>query len=93
MAKAKPEPKSVTQASNDYRDELKRRGGGRFPTLTLDPEEMALWEQLVKAHGGKGRGEAKRTLMAALRALSAKNDLTPKEVKAWIDRLAAEAAK
>ena len=61
-------------------------GGGRFPTLTLSPDEMALWDRLMAQDEGPERGRAKRTLVRAMDALDRKNDLTQKEVLEWIRR-------
>ena len=64
----------------DSEARLAKKGGGRFPTLTLQPDEMELWERLLSADSGKDRGKAKRTLMRALRALECKNQPTNDEL-------------
>lgn len=61
-------------------------GGGRFPTMTLTPAEMTLWQSLMDQDSGPNRGKAKRTLMLALAALEKRNDLTQDQVIDWIRR-------
>lgn len=68
--------KTGSEIVADAQERLKERGGSRFPTLTLSPEETALWERLVEAQGGPERGRAKRTLVAALNALDGAKEPT-----------------
>lgn len=82
MVKSRAKTGSELVASSQ--DKLRESGGGRFPTLTLGPEEMALWEQLRAKHGGEGKGSAKRTLMAALRSLDTRRELSKAELIAII---------
>lgn len=57
---------------------------GRFPTMTLSPTEATLWRKMIAEHGGQGRGAAKRTLVAAMRALKARKPPTTAEIVAEI---------
>lgn len=68
----------------DSEARLAEKGGGRFPTLTLQPEEMELWERLLARDSGKERGKAKRTLMRALHALEGKNQPSNDELLAML---------
>lgn len=78
--------KSRSQLTAEYEARLADKGGGRFPTMMLSPEEMALWESAMAQDKGAERGKAKRTLMRALAALEQRNDLTQAEVIDWISR-------
>lgn len=69
--KAKAPPKSASEATAAYQERLREAGGGRFPTLTLLPEEMARWRALEVRLGGEGAGGAKRTLLACMAAAEA----------------------
>jgi hypothetical protein len=77
-------PASETVRKSQQKNE--DAGGGRFPTMTLSPEEMVLWERIVGQDDGPTRGRAKRTLMRAMEALDKGNDLTQKDVLDWIRR-------
>lgn len=81
-----------TAASDAVRKSQKKNeiaGGGRFPTLTLNPEEMAVWESLLAKDKGQDRGKAKRTLMNALRLAAGKGETDwPAELRRlanWIE--------
>jgi hypothetical protein len=77
-------PASETVRKSQQKNE--DAGGGRFPTMTLSPEEMVLWERIVGQDDGPTRGRAKRTLVRAMEALDKGNDLTQKDVLDWIRR-------
>lgn len=66
--KGKPPAKTASELTAAYQDRLKQDGGGRFPTLTLSPDEMARWRALEGRLGGADRGAAKRTLLACMAA-------------------------
>ena len=72
--KAKTEAKTGSELVAASQKRQQDAGGGRFPTLTLSPPEMAIWLDLVARHGGDGHGAAKRTLMAALRSLEGQGE-------------------
>lgn len=76
--------KTGSEIVADSQERLRERGGGRFPTLTLSPEEMALWERLLAAEGGSDRGRAKRTLIKALHALNDGNEPTNAQLFAML---------
>lgn len=76
----------TSEAVRKSQQKNEEAGGGRFPTMTLSPDEMQIWERLVAQDDGPERGRAKRTLVRAMDALDRKNDLTQKEVLEWIRR-------
>ncbi len=75
-------PASETVRKSQQKNE--DAGGGRFPSMTLSPEEMVLWERIVGQDDGPTHGRAKRTLVRAMEALDRGDDLTQKEVLDWI---------
>lgn len=66
--KGKSPAKTASELTAAYQDRLKQDGGGRFPTLTLSPDEMARWKALEARLGGADRGAVKRTLLACMAA-------------------------
>lgn len=78
--------KMRAQVTAEYEARVADQGGGRFPTMTLKPEEMALWEKALAEDSGPERGKAKRTLMRALAALEKRNEPSQDEVIDWIKR-------
>lgn len=80
--------KSASETVRDAQKRLAERGGGRFPTLTLSPDEMTEWEALLALDDGPERGKAKRALMRGIRAAltETENDLTADQVIDWIKR-------
>lgn len=83
MARAKT-AKTGSETVAASQERLRERGGGRFPTMTLSPDEMGLWNGLVAAYGGEGHGGAKKTLVAALNALASRKRLSNAELVAEI---------
>lgn len=82
-------PKTGADRTTRYHQGLVKRGGGRFPSQTLDPAEMEVWEQCLALDDGPEHGKAKRTLMAALHALLSQAEragaVSKAEVIAWIE--------
>lgn len=66
--------KSRSQVTAEYEARLSDKGGGRFPTMMLLPDEMAAWDSAMAQDSGPDRGKAKRTLMRALAALEQRNE-------------------
>jgi len=72
--------KSRSQVTAEYEARVSEKGGGRFPTMTLQPDEMAAWERAMAQDTGPDRGKAKRTLMRALAALEQRNEPSNAEI-------------
>lgn len=83
--KKKPLAKTASEHTAGYQDRLREQGGGRFPTLTLTPDEMAQWKALEARLGGDDRGSAKRTLLACMAAADARVEPTKGELLAMIE--------
>ena len=83
MARAKT-AKSGSQTVKASQERMIERGGARFPSMMLNPEEAELWGGLVAAYGGEGHGGAKKTLVAALNALASRKTLSNAELVAEI---------
>jgi hypothetical protein len=82
--KSRPPARTASEITAAYQDGLKERGGGRFPTLTMTPEEMARWRALEARVGGDDRGSAKRTLLACMEALEARREPTNEQLLALL---------
>jgi hypothetical protein len=91
-------PRSMAKTGSELvaasQERQRAAGGGRFPSITLAPDEKALWDALVVRHGGDEHGAAKRTLMASLRALDARAEPSNAELIAMLEaRLPKDGAK
>lgn len=83
--------KTRAQVTAEYEARVADQGGGRFPTITLSPDEMALWEEALAQDKGPDRGKAKRTLLRALATMVAQKEPNwPAELRRLADYLERE---
>ena len=75
--------KTLSKAVADSVAKTLAAGGARV-TLTLNPEEAALWRRVLKRF--PGRGGQKAAFLAALAALEDKPKLTKAELLAELER-------